>query len=116
MRKFPKTREDGSFSINVSFDSPGISPDHIEDWLASWALKNEELVFHYDSGAPSDYLRLAESFLRPPYQIHSTPDEVVIRFDATSEAPFWKDWYARLVADIVAEFPRLTLKSAADAE
>jgi hypothetical protein len=49
-----------------------------------------------------DVLEWTEAFARQPFVTAVDAASVAIRLEATPAARFWKDWMAKLVADVVA--------------
>tara|TARA_R110002096_G_scaffold44524_1_gene119675 strand:- start:45102 stop:46316 length:1215 start_codon:yes stop_codon:yes gene_type:complete len=114
-RKFPRLREDGTSSVEVLLESNGVERSDVESWLAAWLAKNAEWFVGQSELMQSDRLYLADSFLRPPRVVHSELSDLAVRLDIASEARFWRDWYAKLVLEMRAEFPLITLRKVVNA-
>ena len=119
--KFPKWRGDGTFSIELLLSMAEPPPGEILDiWLHEWSQRNGTWVRSWQGAAgkivAKDTLQLLEAFQREPYRVASSEPFMVIRLDGTTSAPFWKDWLARLVKEVTAEFPGLTFVKARDVE
>ena len=107
-RKFPRLRADGTFSVYVFFDAPGVTPADVETWLISWATQNTEWHFEWNAVTNSDRLYWADTFYQRPHLALSNEGRLGIRLDIAKE-PYWKDWYARLVIALQTEFPQISL-------
>lgn len=114
-RKFPKLREDGTASVEVLLESNGVERSDVESWLALWLAENAEWFVGQSALMQSDRLYLADSFLRPPRIVDSELTDLAVRLDLAREARFWKDWYAKLVREMRAEFPQLILEKVVNA-
>ena len=96
-------------------ESNGVERSDVESWLAAWLAKNAEWFVGQSELMQSDRLYLADSFLRPPRVVHSELSDLAVRLDIASEARFWRDWYAKLVLEMRAEFPLITLRKVVNA-
>jgi len=119
--RFPRKRQDGTFSVDVVFASAAPpSRGEVVEWLQEWISSNGVWIREWrgagDQVVQTDTLRFAEAFLANPRPVQWGDGEYVVRLDGTSVAPFWKDWMVRLVGDVTARFPALTFQTARDSQ
>lgn len=117
--KFPKRRSDNSFGIDVLFDSDGaVSAASLDAWLRQWTTANQDWIRKWEGPAGQvvqvDEMRFFEAFTTTPWVSSWSADSLTVRLEATPEAPFWKDWMAKLVQDMVQVFPCLKFRGARD--
>ena len=120
--KFPKRSDDGSFCIDLHFeaDTP-IDATEVECWLTEWSSTNQEWLREWRSMADrevvkTDVMRLTDAFVREPWVSSSGEKSISVRLHGGPLAPFWKDWMAKLVQDMVRNFTTLKFRGASDAE
>ena len=117
--KFPRRREDGTFSVLVVFGCteaiPGIYIDH---WLRNWAFENSIWTRMWKSrgNVTTETLLLTDAFQQEPYRVCCGEKNLCVRLDATSKAPLWKDWMIRLIQDMQKAFPVLNFEGAESVE
>lgn len=101
--KFPKRREDGTFSFVACFatsskDNAGTKKD-VSEWLLQWVEKHEVTtkeilrkneVFFEDS-------KYYDQFSAPPCVVSVKDGELWIRFDGIAKSSEWKDWFIMIV-------------------
>jgi hypothetical protein len=99
--RFPKRRADGSFSVSLDFevDNAVVRVTDVSDWLDQWVKEHSEWIWSWQSGK-TETLRLRDAFVSGPYVVASCPAMIRLRLDATPAAPYWRDWYVKLVSDI----------------
>ena len=117
--KFPKRREDGTFTVDLLFSvTAPVSDDEVDTWLGAWAERNHTWVRNWHAGGKvvsTDTLKLLEAFSRAPYRVATSEPFFVIRLHGTPNAPFWRDWVARIVTELTQDFPALNLVESRDA-
>lgn len=106
--RFPAFRSDDTFGVYVHLDAPLVPSANVESWLEEWVANNEEW-FGWSEIFQSDSLCLSDSFFRSPHLVLSDNERLIIRLDGKAGARFWKDWYARLVTELIARFPEIEL-------
>ena len=108
-RKFPKLRDDGSFSVTAVFrcrdDQVDIVPS-IADWLQKWLCEHDPWVFrwHGGDGVRIETCYFGESFHGTPSVAMSQDGQLVVVFEARSLTLHWKDWLVRITKEMAAEF------------
>ena len=102
-RLFPKARDDGSFRVRLHFAGPphrGISP--VQSWISQWVAANSVLGFFGES------LRFFDFFRAEPVAILGKAGELCIILTGNSpDQRHWKEWYVRLVRDLLVTFPEV---------
>jgi hypothetical protein len=103
MRRFPKTRDDGTFKVRVRFSAPPKKDlASIQRWLADWVQTHGEWVFFGKTHRFSEYFR------ETPRAILGDAGELCLVFHGVSpDRGLWRDWYARLGKDTVEAFPEI---------
>ena len=112
-RKFPKTREDGTFCVVAKFTTTQNAAnlrDQVTEWCKQWIAENndvsgEPVVVTKDSiKEPRDYFR---AFTSLPYVIKAEDNQLWLRFDGVSGSYWWKDWLVRITVSLTNAFPEL---------
>jgi|GEM_PF-6876895 len=107
-RKFPKLREDGSFSIEAIYridSSQTFSSSELAQWLEEWIGRNNPWEREWSSGK-TETLDFFKDFRRPPRLLERSQDKVVIRFEGQPGFKWWKDWFVlKFCKQLIDEFP-----------
>jgi hypothetical protein len=102
-RRFPQTRDDGSFEVLVRFKgAPHAGPEALQAWLSAWVATNSEWQFLGKTHRFSDFFRST-----PQAELGASGELCIRLFGASPDRNFWKDWYVRLVRDTLRQFPEL---------
>jgi hypothetical protein len=80
----------------------------MQTWIASvWMPNNRIWIRNWSSGR-SEELRFEDEFSTAPQVIETGCRKVVLRFEGSSTAKFWKDWIvSRIIPDLRDKFPEV---------
>jgi hypothetical protein len=111
--KFPRRREDGTFSVAARFAVVGPSATLlrlVEEYVAAWARANQTWVRIWRSNViHEERLSFSEDFLGDPrVEVGSDRSSLSIVLEGRQASRRWKDWLAYLVADVSKIFSELT--------
>lgn len=109
--KFPRQKDDGSFSVVAVFSLKSSSSDllgRIRDWFTEWVEANRVWVWTYDDGELYRY-PFFDEFDSVPTPMYCHENELTVRLDGKSaKSKFWKDWLAlKIVPDLTREFSEI---------
>ncbi len=105
--RFPHRKDDGSFSIQLDFESQAtVESGRVDDWLRQWLADNSPWIRLWRGAegkvVKRDTMRFMDAFLREPKCILSKRGCVIIQLDGRSTDLFWKDWMVRMIEDVGA--------------
>jgi hypothetical protein len=106
-RQFPRLRDDGSFSIVVTYSTDSDhapSREELSQWISGWIERNTHWVRKWSSGK-NEALDFFKDFREIPQAVNITQDVIQIRFEARANSKWWKDWYARFSRQLIDEVP-----------
>jgi hypothetical protein len=119
-RKFPPTREDGSFCVIAKFETHQDAEDlrdEITKWCKAWVTEqNVESYKHAridEDGKewqPFDYFYAYSS---PPSVYRAEGTQLWLRFEGMPNSYWWRDWLARMGVSLTQAFPVLLAKERA---
>jgi hypothetical protein len=111
-RKFPPSREDGSFCVIVKFETAQEATtlqSQINEWCTQWVAENNDLspenvVLGDIVVQPFNYFY---AYAKPPYVIKAEGRQLWLRFDGMPGSYWWRDWLARSMGNLTRTFPEL---------
>lgn len=101
---FPRSREDGSFSIVACFavgdpnNEEALSADvaaWLEDWITRFATSS--CTVETSGSVSTEQSHFLDHFVSFPVVIQGKEGELWIRFDGFLDSPEWKVWFVRIV-------------------
>lgn len=120
--RFPARRKNGTFAVDVVVRVPNADSVRMGEWLEWWVTSNA--TWYWGSEPDSSIegsgrlLELSSTFDPPPrvQAADGDTDVVRIRLFGTREAPFWRDWVAKLLHDAGGEFGAVDVLRVVNAE
>ena len=102
-RRFPKTRNDGSFAVRVRFSAaPEKGVATVQSWLSEWVRENGEWVFMGEVRHFGEYFREA-----PEASLGAAGELCIVFRGLSADRRFWKDWYVRIGRATQEAFPEV---------
>ena len=107
--KFPKRREDGSFTVLAKFAASGpdaLPVDLLRDYVAAWTRAHRSWVRIWRSDVIDEepMVLAAEFSCDPRVEVGYRGHALAIVFEGNPSAQRWKDWVVMLVDDVVRMF------------
>ena len=116
--RFPSRRDDGTFSVDVVLRTNS-NEQSVSEWLSRWVAANQEWERTWygpqSKVVEREILLLSSAFSCVPYVRWHRDGVFAVRFEATKEAVYWKDWMAKLFQDARDELDSVVLVSVTDA-
>jgi hypothetical protein len=112
-RKFPKTREDGTFCVVARFtitQNAANLRDQINDWCKRWIEENNDTSGEpgvVGEGILKEPMDFFNAFTRSPYVIEAEDNQMWLRFDRVLGSYWWRDWLARILVALQRAYPEL---------
>jgi hypothetical protein len=117
-RKFPMTRADGTFCVDIGFSIVGGDigdlAARIQTWLISaWMPNNLSWTRDWRSGpdlssSKPEVLRYEDTFLSPPSVTVGENAELQLRLIGRQQKSLWKDWLvSKILPDMKDRFPEI---------
>lgn len=117
--KFPRRAADGTFVVDAVLElAAPLDAGEVDAWLEEWCAANGTWLREWrgaeDKVVKTDRLVLLEAFRRRPTCVRSDVRTLVVRLEGTSAAPYWRDWLAKMVEALSAEYAGLRLREVQD--